>query len=90
MVPMTCIPCRVRFNGQQYEISRDGSVRPVVSSVIQTDGTVSREYGLALSCDEAATVRQEAQRLRRNRNARDRADALRSLGMKRTRNGQWE
>jgi hypothetical protein len=89
---MKCIPCRVTVEGKRYEVARDGSVRETWAAVTRDDGTETgtRFYGLPLGCDEAAAVRREAQRQRRNRNARDRADALRSLGMKRTLSGTWE
>lgn len=80
---MNCISCRVTFEDQRYEISKRGEVRPCMFF----DGGWS--YGETVESDLAARVRREASRQRRNRNARERADVMRSLGLVKTPYG-WE
>lgn len=93
--PIRCTPCRVRFNGTRYAVSADGTVRPILLAEAGVGangaflGTTVYTYGPALDAAGAKAVRQEAARLRRNRNARERADACRSLGLTRAGN-EWE
>lgn len=81
---MNCTPCRVKIEGKWYEVSRDGTVRE--TWVNET----YRHHGEPLPAEQAQAIRHEASRRRRNANARERSDALRSLGMKRCANGTWE
>ncbi len=81
---MKCIPCRVTFQGSRYMIAADGTVtpvRPVDVNYSEPAEPVSPEF--------AKDVRAEAARLRRNRNTRDRNNAMRSLGLVKTPYG-WE
>jgi hypothetical protein len=81
---MICKPCRITLDGVRYEVSRDGTVRPMGA-----DLNPPYTYGEPVSEDVAARVRQDAARRRRNLNARNRYDALRSIGMVKTPYG-WE
>ena len=71
--------CRVTFEGIRYEISGSGAVWPVLREM--ESAPPSKEL--------AASVRIEAARQIRNRNARDRGEAMRDLGLVRTSCG-WE
>lgn len=75
--------------GKRYEIFRDGTVR-YWSKEIGPDG---QPQGSKFSAQEpefvAKEVRAEAARQRRNRNSRERSQALRDLGMVKTPYG-WE
>lgn len=86
---MKCIPCRVTFNGQRYFVASDGQVYPTWQNI----GTIGQgntwSLGAALDREPAAAVRREARRQRRNRNARDRDQARRDLGLVKTPYG-WE
>lgn len=89
MPPIRCIPCRVTYEGQRYQIESNGDVRPLHKGF---DNTGKRIFiADALKQDEsfARLVRREASRQRRNRNARDRYQAHVESGMKRTPYG-WE
>lgn len=87
---MTCKPCRVTFEGNRYFVAADGKVFPTWQNVAtQAGGHDTWSLGAELDSDTAARVRREAQRQRRNRNARERNSAMRDLGMKRTPYG-WE
>lgn len=97
---MNCKPCRVRIGDTHYRIMKDGTVFRV--EPIDSDGetiTLANAAGKKIaewrnveqaSADQAASIRKHAARLRANRNARERSQVMRELGLKRTRNGQWE
>jgi hypothetical protein len=95
---MKCTPCRVSLEGTRYAISVDGTVRP--TRVITEEKTnahargtgeffKTRVYDAPVDRALAQRVRREASRQRRNRNARERHDACRSLGLTKTPFG-WE
>lgn len=90
-----CTPCRVRFRGIRYRIFSDGSAIETKQHDREI-GTVGelREWEYQQPrhdphSDLAQEVRREASRLRRNRNARERNQAMRDLGMTKTPYG-WE
>lgn len=93
--PISCTPCRVRFNGTRYTVSANGTVRPILLAEAGTfadgtfNGTTVYTHGPALDAAGALAVRREAARLRRNRNARERHAALRAEGYVKTPYG-WE
>lgn len=101
--PIKCTPCRVTVKGIRYRIYENGSVcfSMPIEEIKRTNATIGDvkayeeqevQSGMGLyapSSDLAKTVRHEASRLRRNRNARERNSAMRDLGMKRTAYG-WE
>lgn len=74
---MTCKPCRVTFLGNRYHIDGAGNVRV---AVIEGETPANIEHNGSL----AKAVRAEAARQRRNRNARERHQAMTDLGMRRT------
>lgn len=86
--PIKCIPCRVTYDGNRFHVCSNGKVyfcyreKLVDGSYIDLDGS---------ECSETLSkaVRREASRLRRNRNARERNQAMRDLGMVKTSYG-WE
>lgn len=78
---MTCKPCRVTFEGSRYQIASEGKVYPCDRVTHQLSAPVS----ITLAC----LIRNEASRQRRNRNARERNEAMRDLGMVKTAYG-WE
>lgn len=98
--PIRCTPCRVIYDGLNYRIYENGSVS---LSLLPADarrlGLTTIADHLAYerrNLDRyephspiAKKIRQEAQRLRRNRNARERNQARRDLGMVKTPYG-WE
>lgn len=87
---MTCKPCRVTFERNRYFIAKDGKVYPTWQNIATVPGGVNTwSLGAELDSVAAQKVRREAQRQRRNRNARNRSEVLRTLGMKRTSYG-WE
>lgn len=98
--PIHCTPCRVTYRGYRYQINSDGSVRNI-SAYIEMESTARRRSPESYKFSEvtalvpeerwdvAKEVRREASRQRRNRNARERNQALRSLGMTKTSYG-WE
>jgi hypothetical protein len=90
MPPVTCSPCRVRFEGSRYHVEANGTVRPILMAEAAADGATIYTYGAPLASADALRVRREAARLRRNRNARERSAARRSIGMVRCRDGSWE
>jgi hypothetical protein len=90
MPPVRCLPCRVRVGETRYTISADGTVRPILLAEAGADGRTTYVHAPALDAAAALLIRREAARLRRNRNARERADALRSLGMTCCKDGSWE
>lgn len=94
--PIRCIPCRVTYNGQRYQIESNGSVRfvpPVLAFPKGFEDTIKSYQvvrGLYPEPESIAKlVRREASRQRRNRNARERNQAMRDLGMTKTPHG-WE
>lgn len=92
--PIKCTPCRVNVNGTRYRIYSNGSVSLAVSNPENmTCGQVfAAEKELPIfepHSEIAKIVRREASRLRRNRNARERNQAIRDMGMKKTAYG-WE
>ncbi len=80
MPPIRCTPCRVFVHGQRYDIKANGEVYRFPTG---------SDSCLAEPPDIARIVRREAARQRRNRNARERADAMRLLGLVKTPYG-WE
>lgn len=100
MPPIKCTPCRLSFGGQRYRIYSDGSVSLALSEQEVRDlGLNSVREVLTHEAEKlerslpntpsAKLIRREASRLRRNRNARERNVAMRSLGMTKTPFG-WE
>lgn len=94
MSPIKCIPCRVTYEGHRYQIESDGSVRLVPKGpgdVLMTAQALRMALAnvTALEESKAKLIRHEASRLRRNRNARERNQAMRDLGLKKTPYG-WE
>lgn len=99
--PIHCTPCRVTYNGQRYRILSNGGVaetptpqpKPADVGVATIAELLQWEIDNLTWRDAHSTlareVRHEASRLRRNRNARERNQALRSLGMTKTPYG-WE
>jgi len=82
-LPLHCTPCRVTVDGIRYQVSKDGTVRET-----WTDGA-ERFFGPAIEADRAKVIRHDASRQRRNRNRRERDEAMRSVGMVKTPYG-WE
>ena len=85
--PISCIPCRVTYRDVRYQIEKNGEVRKYQPAV----DDVGANFPLPES--EAKLVRREASRQRRNRNARERAQAMKDLGMVRAKGGAfggWE
>lgn len=87
-------------NEPDMDLSRDAH-REAVQKALDAGATVPEEVlsdypGMAPkhrqpeSPEDAAAKKKEAQRQKRNAAARARSDAMRSIGMKRTRSGQWE
>lgn len=94
MPPIKCIPCRVTYEGKRYQIESDGRVRLVPKGpgdVLMTAQALRMALAnvTALEESKAKLIRREASRLRRNRNARERNQAMRDLGLKKTPYG-WE
>lgn len=97
--PIHCIPCRVTIDGNRWRIYSDGSVIATVSLKdaaafgLKTVGDLVAYENKLPRLDphsiEAKTICREASRLRRNRKARERSQAMRDLGMKKTPYG-WE
>lgn len=87
--PIRCTPCLVTYEGMRYHVHSDGRVFFYAVNVM-ADGSREGRDGSETSDSLAVTVRRHASRLRRNRNARERNQAMRDLGMKRTREGGWE
>lgn len=87
---MNCIPCRVTVDGTRYFIAKDGQVYPTWQNIATVPGGVNTwSQGEALEAGAAQVVRREAQRQRRNRNARLRNETMRDLGLVQTPYG-WE
>lgn len=97
--PIKCTPCRVMIGENRYRIYKDGSVSSALSydevrrgqfanlkEVLDYESKLPR---LDPHSQEAKTIRREASRLRRNRNACERNQAMQDLGMKKTPYG-WE
>lgn len=99
--PIKCTSTRVTINGVRYRVWSDGSVsRSLTKEDINSFAPHIKTLGDLISYEkmstrfephssEAKSIRQEAARLRRNRNARERNQALRDMGMKKTAYG-WE
>jgi hypothetical protein len=94
MPPIKCTPCRVTYDGQRYQIESNGSVRLIPNGpggILMT----AKAVRLALSNIEAMDentgrlIRREASRQRRNRNARERNQVMRDIGLIKTPYG-WE
>ena len=81
---MTCKPCRVTYQGTRYQIERNGAVGLLPQGIY-----AAMSENTPVEGELAKAVRAEAARQRRNRNARERSDALRSLGLIKTPYG-WE
>lgn len=101
--PVHCISCRVTINGNRWRIYADGSVSAGISeSEARSLGFKSIKEHLDYEAGlprliphstEAKTIRNEAARLRRNRAARERTQAMKDLGLKRAKGGAfggWE
>lgn len=84
MPPIKCIPCRVRYQGCFYKIQENGEIFHTV--IRNGEWLVAR---FPEKEERAKLIRREASRLRRNRNARERNQARRDLGLKKTPYG-WE
>lgn len=80
--PIRCTPCRVTYAGTRYQIESNGQVQEYSHELLGKVGDVLPE-------SRAKLVRREAARQRRNRNARERHQAMRDVGMTKTRYG-WE
>lgn len=80
--PIRCTPCRVQIGTLTYHIHSNGDVY-IVKPITGADGERVQDV------DDAKDIRRYAARLRRNRNARERHQAMRDLGMKQTPYG-WE
>ena len=78
---MTCKPCRVTHHGTQYQVLKNGNVQRLENGVSTIEYEAYQPF--------AADVRAEVARQRRNRNARERSDVMRSLGLVKTPYG-WE
>lgn len=88
--PIKCIPCRVTHEGQRYQVESNGEVRMVPAEFMALNAAVDvRRSQPVLEESTARLVRREASRQRRNRNARERNQAMRDLGMVKTPSG-WE
>lgn len=88
--PIHCTPCRVTYEGQRYQISRDGIVRTFQPPVL---GAQAFELGDPEPESFAKLIRREASRQRRNRNRREADAAKRDLGLVRGSGGAfggWE
>lgn len=84
------------INGTGYRVTRGAfdsvaQVYPTWKNIAATvpGGRDTWSLGAELEPEKAQQVRREAQRQRRNRNARDRYNALLTIGLKRTPYG-WE
>lgn len=88
---MKCTPCRVTvavfdgiaFTDKRFHVFTDGSVQDVDRTKPASVTLIGEKH--AASSDMAKKVRAEAARQRRNRNARDKHEALTSLGLVRVR-----
>lgn len=100
MSPITCKTARIDLNGSRYRLYKDGSVSQgltqreamalgckTVKDALVYEETKLRRY--APGSDLARAVRKEAKRLRRNRVARERRQAMKDLGLVMTPYG-WE
>ena len=76
---MTCRPCRVTYQGTRYAI--DGAGNVAIAAVGDSDAQPIADAALAKA------VRHEASRQRRNRNARERHQAMLDVGLVRVRGG---
>lgn len=76
--PIRCTPCRVTYQGQRYQIERNGTVRTFQPPII---GVQTFELGAPESESVAKLIRREAARQRRNRNRREMDAAKRDLGL---------
>ena len=95
---MTCKPCRVTYQGQRYQIGRNGSVtlghiieEPSMDGSAQPTGEIIRtmEWDVPVDAQTATAVRREAARQRRNKTSQERYRAMRDVGMTKTPYG-WE
>ena len=77
---MTCHPCRVTYQGTRYAIDGAGNVAIVAVGI-------NRDTQLIADATLAKAVRHDAARQRRNRNARERHQAMLDLGLVRVRGG---
>ena len=104
-LPIRCTPCRVNFKDKRYRVLADGSVAEIptpqptpadlglqsVKDVLKWE--LANLQWHSPHSDFARDVRREAARLRRNRNARERARAMKDLGLRRAPGGAfhgWE
>lgn len=88
---MKCKPCRVTFEGVRYFVASDGQVYLTWQNVATVPGGKDTwSLGEPLAESNAKLVRAEASRQRRNRNNRERSQAMRDLGLRRNHNGSWE
>jgi hypothetical protein len=104
MPSIKCTPVRLTYNGSLYRIYADGSVSPALTvselkklqfstaqAVLEYESSQLPRYPPESSV--ARVIRQEATRLRRNRNARERTQVMKDLGLKRGSGGAfggWE
>jgi len=95
-LPIHCTPCRVKYLDTYYKIPANGEVRETWSTGEFFTSPSGKRTPVWQVADEPETpndarvIRREASRQRCNRNARERAQAMRDLGMTRTTSGQWE
>lgn len=96
---MTCRPCLVTYQGVRYHVEQSGAVRPtwiltepVRDGQAQPTGKTmqTRQFDAPVDAELAKHIRAEAARQRRNRTARERHDVMTTLGLVRTRSGQYE
>jgi len=101
--PIRCTPCRVTIGGNRYRIYSDGSVSSYLTpkEIVNLGLSIkqAREYEevslarLDPHSTEAKSIRREAARIRRNRNARERNQAMKDLGLVQAKGGAfggWE
>ena len=89
--PIRCTPCRVKVDGAYYRVRSNGGVYRlhIVRQDLNGRPLEFTQEEFPLLATDAREVRREASRLRRNRNARERNQAMRDLGMVKTPFG-WE
>lgn len=97
--PIRCTSCRVTIGENRYRIYEDGSVsaalteQDIIRLGYKTFGEIRAHESNLKRLDphstEAKTIRRESSRRRANRNARERYQANKDLGLKKTPYG-WE
>jgi len=102
--PICCTPCRILIGDNYWRVYSDGSVSMALTrqeaenlglrtayQIFEYEKSTARR--LDPHSTEAKTIRREAARIRRNRNARERNQAKRDLGLVRGNGGAfggWE